>query len=208
MTTEDILLDAKKRAGYTEDDTVLLRWMNQEYDQVNALIAKIDPEYFLTTSDLVLEAGTAIYKLPATFSRSLIIEDENEEEVPKVSRLDPEKPEGWFFAGTVIEAEVRYERIRIQDTPAAAKTWTLWYIERPPVLDNDTNTVPYWPPSVHELLVIGVLLRWMESEEEDERYKQYLQQRKELRRELFDLVADRMAGKNETPLITNPEDLE
>lgn len=208
MTVSDILTDAKKRAGLSEDDQVLLRWCNQEYDETNLLIAGIAPGFFFTTGSIAIVASTHTYDLPSDFSRSLKIEDETESLVPKVDPLDEEKPDGWYFAGSVITAGVRSERIRVQPTPGSAKTWSLFYIKKPVALDTTTNILPDWPDGTHEILVLGILLRWMETEEEDERYAEYKSLRKEKRQELFDLITDRHEGTEPGVVVKHGEDFD
>jgi hypothetical protein len=208
MTVAQILSDAKKRAGLTESDSVLLDWCNQEYQNTNLLIARIAPSYFFKTASLSIVAGTHTYDLPTDFLRSLKIEDENDVEVDQVDPLGIGKPEGWYFAGSNIDAGTRTERIRIQPTPAAAKTNTLSYIAEPVDLDLDTNTVPDWPRGTHEQLILGILMRWMETEEEDERYREYKDLRDSKRMQLFDLITDRHAGNEPGIVVTQPEDYE
>lgn len=209
LSGADILADAKKRAGgLTQDDTVLLRWLNLAYAEDNLLIARIAPDYFYTTGSLSIVAGTHTYNLPADFARSLKIEDGQDNPLEKVNPLDEEKPDGWFFAGSVITAGVRYERIRLQPTPDAAQTLTLSYFKLPESITASATSVPDWPDGTHELLVIEVLLRWMEEQEEDERFAQYKKLRNEKRELLYDLITDRHEGTEQGIVLTHAEDMD
>lgn len=211
MTTTEILDDAKKRSGFSEDDIVLLRWANQGYQYRNLRIARAIPSYFLTSDTLSIVAGTDIYNLPATFLRSLRIEDENGDEVDQVDPNDPNEPDGWYFYGSVIESGVRYERIRVQvggGKPTATVTWTVHFVESPGNLDLTTNTVPNWPTGVHELPVLEILCRWMEAKEIPERLQEYRSMRKDMLLEFEDLLGDRSAGRPNGPIILSPEDFD
>ena len=209
-SVSSLLSDAVTRAGLSQDQAVLLEWMNQEYRDTNMEIAKSEPDYFLTTTTLQLVSGTTTYNLAADYLRGLVIEDENGVAVPKISRLDPSYPRGWCFFGYTIAGGVRYERIRIQESGGAAVTtsplWTIHYVQNPPDLDAITNTTPAWPLAIHELLTMGLLMRWMEQDEQPDRYVQYKGQRDAKRGHLFDLISDRTAGQNESILVTHPED--
>lgn len=208
MDTEQIILDARHRGDLDDSDDFLYLWMNQEYDEINLAISRIEPDYFLTSASLSIVAGTSVYNLPADFLRGLAIDDENGVPVDKVSKADPNGPEGWYYFGQVIETAVRYERIKIQDTPSSAKTWTLSYVYSPPELDADTNTILHWPRGFGELLVLGILLRAMEPEDDPDRYKLYAAKRDAKRAELLEIVAGRSAGLPDQPITTHTEDYE
>lgn len=207
MDIAEIFTDVKTRGGIDEDDDVLLRWANQVYSRVNRKISETNPTYFYTTDDIDVAVGDSNQLLPATFSKSLKIEDSSGNRVDRVNPLDANKPAGWFFLGQTIVDGVRYERIRAQGVNAA-DTWTIFFVEQPAPLDLEENNILQWPVGFDELMIVELLLIAMETEEEDERYKQYLNRRNELTKDLVDLISSRNIGDNDEVLVTSEEEFD
>jgi hypothetical protein len=195
MLNPEILEDARKRSGLSEDEAVLLRWENQGYQKRNRKIAQVCPDFFLTSASLAITVGPDIYNLPTDFLRSLRIEDENGNTFDRVNPSDEARPDGWYFYGSVIDAGLRYERIRVQVSggkPATAATWTLHYVQQPQDLAADS--VPNWPTAIHEILVFEILTRWMETDEQSDRVSYYEGKLKDADADFWDIIGDRAGG--------------
>jgi hypothetical protein len=206
MTVSEILAEIKSRAVDPNlGDPELLTRINNEYDQTNLAIINLNEDYFFTEkTDLAITSSLGPYNLPSDFSKfRALIPPSGSPYVSQVSPADDRKPYGWYLAGTT---SARLKRLSFTQTPHETGNYTLRYCAQPPHLDLTTNTVPLWPESFDEILILGALKRTFSIQDLYDKFPDLKSDLKELRQGLLTEVGGLNLGANRD-VDLDPDDL-
>lgn len=150
-------------------DSELTTMINQSIAELYDLLVSVNQDYYLSSADLAVVAGTAAYALPATFYKAFGVDY-----VRPDGTLCPLAKFMWPERGSLVRAAsaelTRYrvmgDNLRLEPVPGWSGTVRFWYIPAPTKLTADGQTfdgIAGW----EEYVVLDCCIKCAAKEESD-----------------------------------------
>lgn len=133
--------------------TMLKRWINNGYQDVNNKLINLYEKFFGATEDITIVASTQEYDLNSLCRKIVRVENADKNKIFRVSiDSDDDDVSGYYLFG---------QKIGFKPVPTASTTYKYFYIKQPADLSADGDE-PNFPSSYHHILVLWGLKEYYE----------------------------------------------
>ena len=168
-TLTEMLSELRARGGYRRStsltDAILLPFLNSGIAEVHDLLCKHNPDFVVTSSDVVTVAGTATVALPTTFYKLRRVDLVAGSSITRLRsfQIDEEtyidEDTAWSAGAGVSVPRYMLQagNLRLVPTPTSVQTLRLWYLPHATKLASGADV--YTGVNGHEDLVYEHALR-------------------------------------------------